>query len=204
MRREWFSGHTGMVLRPKYRRLSPAGKGALLHLWNLASYQSPEATWNSRDELLDAFELEGFDAGNVDELIALHWLDIEQDGTLAVHDWDQWQMAASVDIRNAWQAAYMREWRHSKKPPLSLESLTPDSNRDRDRDSANHTQSHVITETEKRPDVSLKDDDDVSSEAYLKGPVNCGRCGGVILGASFKTSAGRYHSGGCPTQDVAP
>jgi hypothetical protein len=49
-----------------------------------------------------------------------------------------------------------------------------------------------------------EDGDDRAAEAYAKGPLNCARCGAVILGASFKTSAGRYHSGGCPTQDVAP
>jgi hypothetical protein len=48
-----------------------------------------------------------------------------------------------------------------------------------------------------RPDVT-RDDDDVSSEAYAKGPVNCAKCGAVILGASLRTGAGPMHQGGCP------
>jgi hypothetical protein len=193
MSREYFCGFTAILNKPKYRRLSPAGRGALLHLWALAGAQDPEATWNSRDDLLDAFELEGFEAGSVDELIALRWIDIEPDGTLAVHDWDDWQLAASLAIQRSWEASRKRKWRRRKSPPLPPAPLSPEKIRGEERRTVPDTSGHV-------PDTSRtsRDGDDVSYEAYAKGPVNCGRCGDVILGASLRTSAGPYHSGGCP------
>lgn len=148
-----------ILTRPKYRKLSPAGRGALLHLWALAGTQDPEATWDSRDEILDAFELDGFDASHVDELIALRWLDIEPDGTLTVHDWDQWEMAASADIRRKYEASRKRVWRRTQNPLLSALS-TQESREDKRRldkrspghvrdvsgtYDGNHEESHVIT-----------------------------------------------------------
>jgi hypothetical protein len=189
MSREWLAVYAGILNKPKYRRLSPAGRGALLHLWTLASTQSPEATWDSRDELLDAFELEGFEAGSVDELIALRWLDIEPDGSFAVHDWDEWQMGASRAIRNAWEAKRLKTWRRAKTD-ASKEKVAKEKT---ETVTVQRQRNRHVTFT----NVSSTDDDDVSSEAYSKGPVKCAKCGDVILGASLRTGAGPMHQGGC-------
>lgn len=178
MSREWLALYCGILNKPKYRLLSPAGRGALLHLWALAGAQSPEATWDSRDELLDVFELDGFEAGNVDELIALRWLDLEPDGTLTVHDWDVHQLAASKAIQTAYEAARKRTWRRTKVAPLPPTPSNPD------RTGHDTTGQYIgpgrVPDTSRtspdEPDVSLEDDDDQASEAYAR--TVCRRCGG--------------------------
>lgn len=113
--REWAAIYVAILRKPKYRRLSPAGRGALLHLWVNAGGRSPEACWPDRAALLEDFELDGFDASHIDELIALRWLDVEPNGSHVVHDWDEWQMAASLSVRREWEAARKREWRRTKR-----------------------------------------------------------------------------------------
>jgi hypothetical protein len=116
MSRDWFAGYVNMVRLPKYRHLSRAGRGALLHVWLLASMQAPEACWQSLAALSEMFVLDGFETSDLDELIALHWVDVEEDGAVVVHDWDEWQIAASRAIKNDWEARRLRQWRRSAKP----------------------------------------------------------------------------------------
>jgi hypothetical protein len=122
MSREWLAVYTAMVTKPKYRRLSPIGRGALLHVLILAGFQTPEATWNP-DELREALILDGFPDGALNELLGLGWLEHE-DGALVIHDWDQHQWAATLAARRTWEAARKREWRHRKASP-SPAPLTP-------------------------------------------------------------------------------
>ena len=112
---QWFAVYCVIVAKPKYRRLSPSGKGALLQMWALAAMQTPEAAWRSRGELLDALELDGFTDEDLESLIRLGWLDIEPDGTALVHDWDQWQIAASDAARRLWEASRKRSWRRQRR-----------------------------------------------------------------------------------------
>lgn len=123
MTREWLAIYTAMVTKPKYRRLSPIGRGALLHTFILAGFQSPEATWSDPDELRESLMLDGFPEGAMDELIGLGWLE-QDDGALVIHDWDQHQWAATITARRTWEAARKKEWRHRKAAP-SPAPLTP-------------------------------------------------------------------------------
>jgi hypothetical protein len=117
-----------MVTKAKYRRLSPVGRGALLHTLILAGFQNPEAAWPDPEELRDALRLEGFPDGAYDELVALHWIEYE-DGAAVLHDWDQHQLAATREAQREWERARKRKWRRSKKvspnPPSKKQDITP-------------------------------------------------------------------------------
>ena len=54
MSRDWLAAYTGVLSRPKYRRLSIPARAALFHIWLLADAQTPEATWPSREDLADS------------------------------------------------------------------------------------------------------------------------------------------------------
>jgi hypothetical protein len=121
MSREWLAVYSAMVTKPKYRRLTPTGRGALLHVLILSAFQTPEAAWEDPEELREALHLEGFPAGAFDELMANGWLEVE-DGAVVVHDWDQHQLAATKEAQKAWEAKRKRDWRRTKKvspTPLS-------------------------------------------------------------------------------------
>ena len=124
MSREWSAVYAAMLTKPRYRRLSPVGRGGLLHVILLAGFQDPEATWTDPDELRDAFRLDGFADGVIDELIGLGWLVAEDDGALVIRDWDKHQLAASAAIGRAYEARTKKEWRRKKRTP-SPTPLTP-------------------------------------------------------------------------------
>ena len=111
MSRDWLAVYVHAQDKAKFRRLSPRGRGALLTVWLLAGTESPEAQWRSRDELEELLILEGFDCDDLAELVDERWLDIEPDGTVLVHDWDEHQLAATKAIGQAFEAARKREWR---------------------------------------------------------------------------------------------
>lgn len=92
MSREWMAIYSAMATKPRYRRLTPIGRGVLLQVFLLAGFQSPEATWDDREELREALTLEGFPAASLDELVGLGWL-VEDDGALVIRDWDKHQRA---------------------------------------------------------------------------------------------------------------
>jgi hypothetical protein len=126
MSRDWLAVYTATIHHPKYRRLSIPGKATLFHVWLLATVKSPEAYWSSRDALADDLELDGFDSATIDELITRRWLDAEDDGGIAVHDWDVHQHGASKAIRDHWEAERKRRWRRdvkSKSSPPAPPSL---------------------------------------------------------------------------------
>src|SRR5688500_18679138 len=75
MSRAWLAVYAAMTTKPKYRRLSAISKGGLLHVFLLAAFQDPEATWDDPDELREALSLEGFPAGVYDELAASQWIE---------------------------------------------------------------------------------------------------------------------------------
>lgn len=133
MTRQWMALYLAMVTKPKYRRLSAMGRGALLHVFLLAGYQDPEAWWPDAEELRDALRLEGFPGGLFDELVAYGWLEPDENG-VGVHDWDAHQLAASADAQRAWEAARKRDWRRKKPrpgspgPPPTEQDKTPHNN----------------------------------------------------------------------------
>lgn len=118
MSRSWLAVYTAMATKPKYRRLSPISRGALLHVFILAGFQNPEATWSDPEELRDALRLENFPDACYDELLGLQWLEVE-DGAVVVHDWDEHQRAATKEAQRAWEAARKKEWRNKKREPSS-------------------------------------------------------------------------------------
>lgn len=147
MSRDWLAIYSAIVTKPKYRNLSPVGRGALLHTLVLAGYQDPEATWDDPEELREALRLDGFPAGALDELIGLRWLDLE-DGVLSVHGWDKHQLAASAAIGRAWEAASKKRWRRQKKSEEATDKTGQDITR---HNKGPDMSGHVPT-----PDRSLK------------------------------------------------
>jgi hypothetical protein len=116
-RRDWYSVECRLFRESKFRRLSDDAQLALFYIWGLAGDQSPEATW-SVDDLSAALEMHGRNPAVIPDTIAelrgRRWLDTLEDGTLAAHDWDDHQYAASKEILNAWEAARKKRWRKSK------------------------------------------------------------------------------------------
>lgn len=114
MSRDWAAIYTAMLGKPKYRRLSLTARAALFHVWLLAGAQEPEATWPRREELADVLELDGFPPEALEELVARRWIDVDTDGRLVVHDWDEWQLAASESSRRAYERDRKQDWRRKR------------------------------------------------------------------------------------------
>lgn len=138
MSRDWFAVYANIIVKPKYRRLSPATRGALVHIWALAGQQIPEATFD-RWELEQTLDMDGWDGGAVhlgtpdgkaviDELVRWGWLDVDGD-RLLVHDWDAHQFAATKRARDEFEADRKREWRRRRKETApSLPPAPPSTN----------------------------------------------------------------------------
>lgn len=157
MSRDWLAVYAAMLHKPKYRRLSPAAKGALLHVLMLATTTTPEATWTSRDELAELLVLDGFDAAVLDELATRGWLEDLPGGAVGLHGWDEWQLASTNAIGHAYEASRLRDWRRKKKAsdplprtPSPVQDNTshnkgsykyvPERTRERAREELKHTQ----------------------------------------------------------------
>lgn len=130
MSRDWLAAYTGILGKPKYRRLTIFGRAALFHVWLLAGGQTPEATWSSRADLADLLDLDGYPPDCIQELIDRQWLDVDPDGRVLVHDWDDWQLAATRAARTAYERDRKQEWRRRHKEeivaPLPPRPLSPD------------------------------------------------------------------------------
>ena len=128
MNRDFLVVYTNLRDKPNYRRMSPAGRGCLLHVWMLGSDLGPdraEGCWPNRDELLDVLELDGFLASHLDELFRYHWL-VEEDGAVVVRDWDKYQYAAHASIRRMYETQRKRAWRKTRGDGSpSLDSPSP-------------------------------------------------------------------------------
>src|SRR5690348_2489346 len=111
MSRDWLAVYVAVLGKAKYRRLSIPARAALLHVWMLAGGQAPEATWRDRGELADVLDLDGYSIEVIDELLARGWLDVDVDGRILVHDWDDHQFAASEAARQAYERDRKRDWR---------------------------------------------------------------------------------------------
>ena len=148
MTREWSAVYAAMLTKPRYRRLSPMGRGGLLHVILLAGFQSPEATWTEPDELRDALRLDGFADGVADELIGLDWLVVEDDGALVIRDWDKHQLAASAAIGRAWEARSKREWRRKRTPSPTPPTPTEQDKTKQDRNQDTSSNVPTLTPTD--------------------------------------------------------
>jgi hypothetical protein len=129
MSRDWLAVYVGILQRPKYRRLSIEARAALFHVWCLAGGQSPEATWPTLVDLTEQIELDGWAANATDvlaELIERRWLDVDAEGRVLVHDWDDHQLAATNAARRTYERDRKRDWRRAKPEPLSPALLSPD------------------------------------------------------------------------------
>lgn len=134
--RDWIAAYASTLRKPKYRRLSIPAKAGLFHIWLLAGGQEPEATWPNRTELEEMLVLDGWgDAtdrqvfgsaqGVVDDLLASGWLDLDDEGRVLVHDWDQWQLAATGAARRAFERDRKRDWRRRKEEAEARPGLPP-------------------------------------------------------------------------------
>jgi hypothetical protein len=139
-RRDWFAVQCRLVRLPKFRRLSDDAQLTLFYVWAIAGDETPEATWRTTEDLLLALQVHGRNpamlvgaraqgAGAIEELRAGGWLDSLEDGRLAIHDWDDHQVYASREIKNAWEAARLRKWRKARQapPPASSSSSSSSS-----------------------------------------------------------------------------
>jgi hypothetical protein len=113
-RRDWFAVQCRLFRLPKFRRLSDAAQLTLIYVWGIAGDETPEALWRTVDHLALALQLHGRDQGTIEELRAGGWLDTLEDGSVVVHDWDEHQVAASREIKNAWEASRLRKWRKAR------------------------------------------------------------------------------------------
>ena len=111
MSRDWLAVYVGILHRAKYRKLSLESRAGLLHVWCHAGTQTTEATWPDRRALQELLELDGYPPSVVDELIERTWLDVDEGGRILVHDWDQWQQAATKAAQDAYEADRKRDWR---------------------------------------------------------------------------------------------
>ena len=131
MSRDWAAIYTAMLVKPKYRRLSLPARAGLFHTWLMAGSQHPEATWRNRDELAEMLELDGFPPDVLEELLARRWLDTDDAGRVVIHNWDQWQLAASDASRRVYERDRKQEWRRKRRhdaeeaDPLSPAPLSP-------------------------------------------------------------------------------
>ena len=138
MSRDYFAVFVRLFRVPKFKRLTPSAQLTLFHLWGLAADEVPEATWRDIDALREVVEVNGRPSDDVDTLLAAGWLDLLDDGTVGVHDWDDHQQAASKSIRDDFEAHRKREWRRKNK------SRSPQTPREETRE----------RREEKSPDVS--------------------------------------------------
>lgn len=120
MSREWAAVPVRWLTTASYRRLTPIGRGALLHALLLAGQTNPEATWRDRAHLDELMDLEGYGPETTDELLRLGWLAEAEDGTVIVPSWDEIQWPVSKAILRAYEAARKREWRNRGKVDGSL------------------------------------------------------------------------------------
>ncbi len=182
MTREWHAVYDGVIRRPKYRRLSLEARATLFHVWCLAGGQTPEATWPTVDEFLEILELDGYPRAAFDELVERVWLEIDADGRVLVHDWDQHQLAATSAAQRIYERDRKREWRRSKTAgdsrPLPPAPPSPDI--------TGSTQGQDIT-TQKSPDVRdgsghVPDAEPVRLNGRPKVPTEgeCRTCGGQV------------------------
>ncbi|MGO9178261.1 MAG: hypothetical protein ACLQBX_00500 [Candidatus Limnocylindrales bacterium] len=154
-RRDWFAVYARLVHQPKFRRLSESAQLTLCpYLWALAADQSPEALWPSVEALRDLLDFHGRPASDLDELLAARWLDLEPDGSVSVHDWDEHQWAASKEIKKVWEARRLRDWRRSKATPpaVSPSSLEPSPSISQDRIGEDRDTYAYVREEESRSD----------------------------------------------------
>lgn len=125
MTRNYVAVQAVLPHRPKFRRLSIPGRAALFTVWCDATTRTPEAIWKSHAEIADVLDLDGFGPEVLAELIASGWLDELDGGRLAVHNWDEHQVAYSRDVTRAYEAARKFDWRNrrtlSPAPPLREE-----------------------------------------------------------------------------------
>ena len=111
MSRDWLGIYARLLRLPKFRRLSDAAQLGLFYVWMLAGDADPEATWASLSELDELLVLCGRPDSPLEELVSGHWLDIDEDDAVSVHDWDQWQVAVTKDVERAYEARNKRKWR---------------------------------------------------------------------------------------------
>jgi hypothetical protein len=114
MSRDWFAVKATNLTNAKYRRLSPAAKGALTHVSMLGCLQEIEATWPDPDELRATLEMDGFAPTVYDELVQHGWI-AEDDGGVVIVDWDAVQYAAGKEAQRRWEARRKRQWRNDPK-----------------------------------------------------------------------------------------
>lgn len=113
MTRAWYKVHgANTFVASKWRKTPYVVRGALLSLWTIASMQTVEGRWDSRDDVVEELELDGCPKADevVDRLIALRWLDCDESGCV-VHDWREWQEDMPEPKTGAQRTA---EWRARK------------------------------------------------------------------------------------------
>lgn len=125
MSRDWHAVYAAVLGKSKYRRLTIPARAALFHVWMLAGGQEPEATWQTRAELADVLDLDGYPLGVLDELIERRWVDVDDRGRLTVHDWDDHQLAATSAARRAYERDRKTDWRRQRDRPQKAERPSP-------------------------------------------------------------------------------
>jgi hypothetical protein len=111
----------------RWRQLTDPAKLLLFYAHAAACMESPEATWPSRDALVDVLQMMGRKRGEIDapltELQDAGYLSVRDDGSVELPEWDAEQYAASREIRLAYEADRARKgrgdgrWRKTGRQP---------------------------------------------------------------------------------------
>ena len=91
----WFAVHHGLASNRKWIQLRPIERGAWITLLAIAAGNEPRGRFPDQETAVVLLERDGFtDAATaVATLIEERWIDVDQDGGLAMHDFDAWQLA---------------------------------------------------------------------------------------------------------------
>ena len=123
MKESWFRVHTSILDSPKFERISLAARGLWVSLGALARDRESGGRLARRDgSPMDAARIAREIGYNVDEVVPLlnelvdaGLLDMDEDGTYCLHDWDEWQTCA--EERERW-----RTYKRQKKADVRLGS----------------------------------------------------------------------------------
>jgi hypothetical protein len=116
MKESWFRVHTSILDSPKFERISLAARGLWVSLGALARDRESGGRLARRDgSPMDAARIAreiGYYVDEVapllNELVDAGLLDMDEDGTYCLHDWDEWQTCA--EERERWRT-YKRQKR---------------------------------------------------------------------------------------------
>jgi hypothetical protein len=139
----------------------------------------------------EVLELDGFPRSAFDELVAREWLDVDPDGRVLIHDWDQHQLAATNAARRIYERDRKSEWRRSKStselnppPPAPPSPDTTGSTQAQDKTTQGSPYARDVSRGV--PDVRLR----TNGRAKVPTDGACRTCGGHLTDTDYGARVG--------------